>query len=411
MKAIILAAGNGVRLRPVTETRPKPLIPVLCKPLIGWHLEWLNALNIDEAVIVVNYMKDKIIEYVNGLPKKYKVKYVVQDPPMGTGDAVIKALEHLPHGEDVLIIYSDIFLEDPGIYKEIIDSRESVILGAMVDSPEHYGVLELEGGRLKSIIEKPAHPPSNIANAGVYKLNTRDIDENKNIEASIRGELEFTDIVNKIAEKKDVSVFVLPRNAWMDIGRPWHIIEVNKLALKNLKKEVKGIIEEPVRVVGDVYVGERSIIHSFSSLEGPVYIDSNVEIGPNARIRPYSVVCGGSKIGFNVEVKESVIFENVRASHLAYVGDSVVCENVNLGAGTITANLRFDEKTVKMRVRDVVEDTKRLKLGAIIGGYVKTGVNVSLMPGVKIGSYSWILPGTVVYEDVPSKTVYPARRE
>jgi bifunctional UDP-N-acetylglucosamine pyrophosphorylase/glucosamine-1-phosphate N-acetyltransferase len=156
-----------------------------------------------------------------------------------------------------------------------------------------------------------------------------------------------------------------------------------------------------------VYIGEDSIIHSFSSLEGPVYIDSKVEVGPNARVRPFSVICNGSKIGFSVEVKESVLFENVKASHLAYIGDSVVCENVNLGAGTITANLRFDEKPVKMIVKDRLEDTGRVKLGAIIGGHVKTGVNVSIMPGVKIGSYSWILPGSVVHRDVPSKTVYP----
>ncbi|QOR95059.1 NTP transferase domain-containing protein [Thermosphaera chiliense] len=407
MKAVVLAAGNGVRLRPVTETRPKPLIPVLCKPVLGWHLEWLSRLNIDEVVLVVNYMKEMIMEYVSRFHRGLRVRYVVQDPPLGTGDAVVKALDHLPYGEDVLIVYSDVFMKDASVYRELASIKEPVILGAVVDKPEHYGVLELENGRLKRIVEKPPQPPSPIANAGVYKLNTKDIDEHKNVGVSVRGEVEFTDIVSNIARVKQVNVYTLPKGWWIDIGRPWHILEANKMALEDLKRSIKGVVEEPVRITGEVYVGEGSTVHSFSSLEGPVYIDSNVEVGPNARVRPFSVICSGSKVGFSVEVKESVLFENVRASHLAYIGDSVVCENVNLGAGTITANLRFDEKPVKMMVKDRLEDTGRVKLGAVIGGYVKTGVNVSIMPGVKIGSYSWILPGAVVHRDVPSKTTYP----
>ncbi|MEM4532271.1 MAG: nucleotidyl transferase, partial [Desulfurococcaceae archaeon] len=166
----------------------------------------------------------------------------------------------------------------------------------------------------------------------------------------------------------------------------------------------KSIVEENVTIKPPVYIGEGSIIRSGSYIEGPVYIDRGVEIGPNARIRPYSVICSGSRIGFSVEVKESIIMENVHISHLSYVGDSIVCENTNFGAGTITANLRFDEKTVSVNIKGRRVDSGRRKLGAIIGGYVKTGIHVSIMPGVKIGSYSWISPGAVVKHDIPSKS-------
>jgi len=98
--------------------------------------------------------------------------------------------------------------------------------------------------------------------------------------------------------------------------------------------------------------------------------------------------------------------ENVHVAHLSYIGDSILCENVNFGAGTITANLRFDDKPVKMMIKDQLVSTGRRKLGAVVGGYVKTGINVSLMPGVKVGSYSWIAPGAVVYRDIPSKKFY-----
>ena len=135
------------------------------------------------------------------------------------------------------------------------------------------------------------------------------------------------------------------------------------------------------------------------------YIGKDVEVGPNAYVRSYSVILDGSRIGFNVEVKESVIMEHTHISHQAYVGDSVVCEGVNLGAGTILANLRFDGKTVKVRIKGAVEDSGRRKLGAFIGGYVRTGVNVSVFPGVKIGAYSWIYPGVTVTDDVPPKSI------
>ncbi|MCC6024890.1 MAG: nucleotidyl transferase, partial [Desulfurococcaceae archaeon] len=196
---------------------------------------------------------------------------------------------------------------------------------------------------------------------------------------------------------------------WIDVGKPWHVIEANKIALEGVTTTIRGRIEDPVYIKGSVVIEEGAEIKPFTVIEGPAYIGKGAVIGPHAYIRPWSVICQNSRIGFSVEVKESVIMENVHASHLSYIGDSVICEGVNLGAGTILANLRLDEKSIKMTIKGVREDTGRVKLGGIIGAHVKTGVNVSIMPGVKIGSYSWILPGTVVYRDVPPKTIYPPR--
>lgn len=406
MKAVLLAAGDGTRLWPITETRPKPLIPILCKPIIEWHINALLDIDIEEIIIVVNYMKDQIIKYVSEKYSDRRIRFIDQVYSRGTGDAVIKASWDLGFGEDILVLYSDIFVDNWGILKNIMQEESSVIVGTVVDDPGNYGTIYTDGVYLNRIIEKPEKPESNIINAGIYKLNTSDILENRDIPLSPRGELELTDIVNKIASKKKVKTYIY-RDKWIDVGRPWNVIEANKAALSKIEHSIKGKVIEPVHIEKPIYIEEDSTIYPHTALKGPVYIDKKVELGPNAYIRPWSVICSGSKIGFSVEVKESIIFENVHASHIAYIGDSIICENVNLGAGTMLANLRFDRKTVKTPVKGVVEDTGRRKLGAVIGASTQTGVNVSIMPGVKIGSNSWILPGTVVYRDVPSNTIYP----
>lgn len=409
MKGVILAAGNGIRLRPITETRPKPLIPVLCRPLISWHVDAMLRAGVEEILVVVHYMSEMIEERLSREFPRANIKYVRQEEPRGTGDAVLRALEYAKEGDELIIAYSDIFVKDWGIYSKLKEAGGPAVVGARVSDPRHYGVLVVDGGRLSHIVEKPQDPVPGLANAGIYKLRASDILENKDVGLSPRGELEFTDIVSRIAAKKEVKVLALAEGEWIDVGKPWHVIDANKMALSLLRGEIRGRIVGPVHITGEVYIDETAEILPFTTIEGPAYIGRNARIGPNARVRPWTVICDNSVVGFSVEVKESVLFENVYAHHLSYIGDSVICEGVNFGAGTITANLRFDERNVKMMVKDKLEDTGRKKLGAIVGGGVKTGVNVSIMPGVKIGSGSWIMPGTVVYRDVPPKSIYPGK--
>lgn len=411
MKAVILAAGKGVRLRPITETRPKPLIPVLCKPLLLWHLDYLltNSGLFDEIIIVVNYLKEKIIDAVRKHPLHELIRFIEQGEELGTGDAVYKAIKDLDDNEEVLVIYSDLFIADRELYGKILRTEGNVVVGVVHENPSEYGVLIEENGLLKGIIEKPATPPSNLVNAGIYKFRVGDLKPYlENLKPSVRGELEFTDaLTNAVLNNTIIRILKLDGSKWIDIGLPWNILDANKMAFKYLVEGSKfnGVIESNVSIKGNnIVIEDGALVRSGTYIEGPVYIGSGAVIGPNARIRPYSVICNDSVVGFSVEVKESLIMEHVHVSHLSYVGDSIICEGVNFGAGTITANLRFDDKPVKINIKDKRVSTGRRKFGAIIGGYVKTGINVSLMPGVKVGSYSWIAPGAVVYEDVPSRS-------
>ncbi len=411
MKVVILAAGKGVRLRPITETRPKPLIPVLCKPLLLWHLDYLltNSSLFDEIIIVVNYLKEKIIDAVRKHPLHELIRFIEQGEELGTGDAVYKAIKDLDDNEEVLVIYSDLFIADKELYGKILRTEGNVVVGVVHENPSEYGVLIEENGLLKSIIEKPAMPPSNLVNAGIYKFRVGDLRPYlENLKPSVRGELEFTDaLTNAVLNNTIIRILKLDGSKWIDIGLPWNILDANKMAFKYLVEGSKfnGVIESNVSIKGNnIVIEDGALVRSGTYIEGPVYIGSGAVIGPNARIRPYSVICNDSVVGFSVEVKESLIMEHVHVSHLSYVGDSIICEGVNFGAGTITANLRFDDKPVKVNIKDKRVSTGRRKFGAIIGGYVKTGINVSLMPGVKVGSYSWIAPGAVVYEDVPPRS-------
>ncbi len=416
MKAILLAAGKGERLQPITETRPKPLIPVLCKPLIYWHLDALYRVNsVDEVYVVVSYMKERVIEAVKKHPIGEKTVFIDQGVEQGTGHAVQRVLEEIGSVDEALIIYSDLFLRDWSLYERIAGLKGNIVVGMRHSDPREYGVLVTsEDNRLLEIVEKPEKPPSDIINTGIYKVSLEELKPFiKNLKPSIRGELEFTDaITTAIASGIEFYVHTINEGEWIDIGRPWNVLDANKVALENLGGvEIRGVIEKNVSIRGPVYIGEGAVIKSGTYIEGPVYIGREAVIGPNARIRPYSVICCGSKIGFSVEVKASLIMENVHASHLAYIGDTIVCEGVNLGAGTITANLRFDDKPVKMTIRGKRVSSGRRKLGAVIGAYVKTGINVSIMPGVRIGSYSWIYPGVVVWQDVPPRSKYMAKTE
>ena len=167
-----------------------------------------------------------------------------------------------------------------------------------------------------------------------------------------------------------------------------------------MKRNIRGKIEKGVTLKGKIFVDKGTILKSGTYIEGPVYIGKNCQIGPNCYLRKFSQVGDKCRIGQAVEIKNSIVGDNSKIGHLSYLGDSIVGENCNLGAGTISANLRFDEKTINAKVQGKVIDTGRKKLGCILGDNVKTGVDVSLMPGVLVVPNSKILPGSVVFKNI-----------
>lgn len=411
MKAVVLAAGEGVRLRPLTLTRPKHMISVGGKPILEHCLNAIKACGINEVVIVVNYMADVIRGYFcSGEKLGLKIEYAYQKAVVGTGNAVSAAESYVD--EDFLLVYGDL-LFTPEALKKVLDMHEkkrpsATLTVVPVEKPEEYGIVELEAeGRVKRIVEKPKmeEAPTRLANAGLYVLSTEIFEKAKRISASSRGEWEITDAITfLLSEGKPIFAAEIPKGEWFDIGRPWDLLEANRWMLTRMEHRILGNVEIGARIIGPVTVAETARIRSGAYIEGPAFIDEESDIGPNCYIRPCTSIGKKVRIGNACEIKNSIIMDGTHIGHLSYVGDSIIGEKGNFGAGTITANYRLDAGTIKMMVKDKLVDSGRTKLGAVLGDNVKTGINALLMPGVKVGANCWIGPNVVVYRDVPSDT-------
>jgi bifunctional UDP-N-acetylglucosamine pyrophosphorylase/glucosamine-1-phosphate N-acetyltransferase len=411
MKAVLLAAGEGVRLQPITATRPKHLIKVGGKPILEHCLDALKTSGVTEAIIVTHYMGDAIRQYFgNGEKMGLKIAYVEQAAMLGTGNAV-SVVEPYIDG-DFVLVYADLLFA-PDVIKHVIHSYETekpaaVMAVVPVEKPESYGVIELENEKyVKRIVEKPTagDAPSNLVNAGLYAFSQEIFDKIRHTKASIRGEWELTDALSLlIKDKKTVLATKISKDDWIDIGRPWDLLEANSWALKRMEHTVFGTVENGAHLIGPVTVAETARIRSGAYIEGPTFIDEGSDLGPNCFIRACTGIGKNVRIGNACEIKNSIIMDWVHIGHLSYVGDSILCERCNLGAGTITANYRFDAGTIRMMVKDKVIDTGRKKLGVILGDNVKTGINALLMPGVKVGINSWVGPNFTVHRDLPANT-------
>ena len=179
----------------------------------------------------------------------------------------------------------------------------------------------------------------------------------------------------------------------------------NNFILKSLERQILGNVEPNVHIFGNVYIGKDTRVRSGSYIQGPCYIGDNNIVGPNAFIRPNTSIENNCVIGIS-EVKSSIILSNSNVPHFNFVGDSIICENVNLGAGTNVANLRLDDGNIKVKIKGKSINSQRRKLGTVIGPNVKTGVNVSIMTGKLLGENSRIGAHTMVLEDVPPNTLY-----
>jgi UDP-N-acetylglucosamine diphosphorylase/glucosamine-1-phosphate N-acetyltransferase len=412
MKAVLLAAGEGVRLMPITATRPKHLIKVGGKPILQFCLEAVKKAGIDEAVIVTHYMGESIRSYFgDGAKLGLKLSYVEQKAVLGTGNAA-EAAEPYVDGDFVLIYGDLLFGQDAvkDVLSQFKSGKTAAVMGVVpVDKPESYGIIEQDKeGKVKRIVEKPVagKAPSNLANAGVYVFSHDVFSKIKQTKKSIRGEWELTDAITMLAQEgKTVLAAQLSKDDWFDVGRPWDLLDANVWALKRMEHKVLGTVEQGAHLIGPVTVTESARVRSGAYIEGPVFIDEEADVGPNCYIRAGTSLGKKTRVGNGCEIKNSILMDGTHAGHLSYVGDSILGEKCNLGAGTIMANYRFDAGFIKMMVKDQAVDTGRRKLGAVLGDNVKTGIKSLFMPGVKVGANTWVGANFMVERDLPANTM------
>jgi UDP-N-acetylglucosamine diphosphorylase/glucosamine-1-phosphate N-acetyltransferase len=388
MKAVILAAGEGTRMRPLTYTRPKVMLPVVNQPILEHLIKELHGAGVSELLIIVGYHDEQVRDYFQGGEKwGVRIEYANQRTQLGTADA-LRQLRDLVGGHFLVVNGDAIIRRDD--FARFIALQGNAMGVFEVSNPHGLGVVETDGTKLMRIHEKTDNPPSRLANIGLYLFDSEVFDAITVTPKSPRGEYEITDSIQILVDQgRPVQCQTV--SYWLDLSRPWDLLSANEVLLKDLKGENRGEIEPGAYLKGPVQVGEKSLVRSGSYIVGPVIIGSSCDIGPHCFIRPATTIGDHCHIGAAVELKNSIVMRGSKIPHLNYVGDSVIGEDCNLGAGTIIANLTLDKKNIIIGGID----TGRRKLGAIIGDKVEIGINASINVGCVIGNNTLIGPGAV----------------
>jgi UDP-N-acetylglucosamine diphosphorylase / glucose-1-phosphate thymidylyltransferase / UDP-N-acetylgalactosamine diphosphorylase / glucosamine-1-phosphate N-acetyltransferase / galactosamine-1-phosphate N-acetyltransferase len=397
MECVVLAAGEGTRMRPLTAKRPKVMLPLANRPMMEHLVLAAREAGIRDFVFVVGYGEREIRRHFgDGSAWGIHIEYAPQRLQQGTADAV-RAARDLVTGQ-FLVLNGDMILKSRDIADLSVKPSPCMSIST-TDHPMDYGVVLVEGDLITSLEEKSQNPPSNLINAGAY-LFTPDIFELiDGVRPSPRGELELTDALAILIAERKLHAHHL--SYWMDVGHPWDMLDANSILMESISPHNEGTIEEGVSLKGSVIVGEGSVIKSGTYIEGPCIIGRNCRIGPHAYIRSATSIGDDCHIGHCSELKNSIIMSGTKIPHFNYVGDSIIGSGCNFGAGTKIANLRHDHATVRV----CGKDTRRKKFGAIVGDGVQFGINCSINVGSMIGSNALFGPNSYIEGCIGDKAI------
>lgn len=394
MQTVVLAAGRGTRMRPLTDETPKPMLPVAGRPLVEHVVRAAIDAGATHVQLVVGYEADAVREHFTTLDLGVSVEFALQARQRGTADAVRAAADDLDDAPFV-VLNGDVLYDADSL--ERLYAEAPAVGSFRVDNPSSYGVLKLgEDGTVTGVVEKPADPPSNVINTGAYAFPAAALDW-LDVSDSERGEAELTDVLQRACES--FSVASVPFERWLDVGRPWELLEANEWALDELDRRIDGDVSADAHADGAVVVETGATVKPGVTIEGPAYVGADATVGPNAYVRGATYLGPGTKVGHAVEVKNSVVMADTSVGHLSYVGDSVLGRGVNFGAGTNVANLRHDGESVRMTVKGDRVNTGRRKFGVVCGDRAKTAINTSLNAGVVLSSDATSTPGESVMRD------------
>lgn len=394
MKAVFLCGGIGKRMFPITED--KFLLKFLGKTLLETQLEAARHTGLNDFIIVCNKYNMEQIEKITGQLSDTKIKLVLQKQPRGIADALKSAASFLDEG--ILIVNPNDFFA-PSAYSSLFQAAKnksagSCILGYQTQRyfPGGYLIVNT-AGELEHIVEKPkpGEEPSQLVNILVHlHSNSKKLLEYIEQVKTTRDDV-YECALDSLA-KDGHKIKVIPyRDFWAPVKYPWHLFDVVKhvLDISQPKVSRSASISAKATIEGKVIIGDDVRVLENAVIRGPAYVGAGSLIGNNVLVRDHSHIGADCVIGYGTEVKGSYIGDGCWV-HSSYIGDSIVGKNCSFGAGTVLANFRFDEQNISVNIGDEAVDTGRDKLGAIIGDDCKTGINTSVMPGIKIG------PGSIV---------------
>jgi len=393
MKAVILAAGEGKRLRPFTETMPKVMLPVANKPILEYVVDALTNSGIHEIIIVVGYKKEVIMEHFKDY-EDTKIKYVTQDKQLGTAHALLQAKKQIKTRESFLVLSGDNIIDQKSISKLIKDKSEYSILIKEHPHPSKYGVVFVEKNILREIVEKPKEEVGKFISTGIYKLPCSIFDKVERLAS--QGVYALSFVIQSIVEQGK-KINTVTADLWMDIVYPWDFLDVNAAMLHDTSASKGGIIEKGVTMKGDVSVGKDTTIYSGCYIVGPVVIGEGCEIGPNACIFPSTTIGNNSVVHPFSQIRNSVIMEDVHVGSNSFINHSVI------GKGSILRN-NFSSISGKTTVELEDEFKKLENIGTMIGEDCTIGSHVVVEPGIIIGRQCDISSMKRIINNTPSGT-------
>jgi glucose-1-phosphate thymidylyltransferase len=387
-QAVILAAGEGHRLRPFTVSKPKAMLPIADKPILHYVIESLAQNGIRNIVLIVGYKKERVFEYLgSGQEFGVDVIYVTQEKRLGTAHALAQAKTVVE--SEFLVLPGDNLINADTI-TQFVNVKPQMVLVKRIDNPTRYGVVNIEEGMVKDIIEKPERHSGNIVNTGIYAFSA-------DIFSFMETELDIPDALNTMLAQGYVINAQQTDGTWLDVVYPWDMLSLNNAVLHQVPAELSGTIEPDVSIRGQVSVGKNTVIRSNTYLAGPLIIGASCDIGPNVCLLP-----------------TTSIGDNVVISPFTEIKNSIIGNDVSIGPGCIIQNSIIDRSCIIKGQFTVCSDHTEIKIddehhmvdiGAMLGEGCVLGNSTVAQPGVIVGNHSQIQAMKVISGRLPDKSL------
>ena len=330
MKALILAGGAGTRLRPITHTRAKQLVPVANKPILFYGIEAMVSAGITEIGVIVGDTRDEVMQALgDGSRFGATITYIAQDQPLGLAHCVLIAREFLGDDDFVMYLGDNLLEQDLSAFAAAFEVARAgdeppaaQILLKQVPDPHRFGIATLDAaGNVTELVEKPDDPPSDLALVGVYLFTARVHDAVAGITPSPRGELEITDAIQWLLDQGERVRCELLTGWWIDTGKLTPLLEANRLLLERIETRIDGSVDAASTIEGRVVIGDGARIVN-STIRGPVAIGERTRV-ENSFIGPFSAV-GNDCVVDHSEVEHSVVMDSSSIIDIARLEDSLI---------------------------------------------------------------------------------------
>jgi glucose-1-phosphate thymidylyltransferase len=387
-QAVILAAGEGQRLRPFTATRPKVMLFIAGKPILQYVVEALAQNGIRNLVMVIGYRRREILDYMgSGEQFGVDITYVTQEKQLGTAHALAQAKEVTE--KEFLVLPGDNLIEADTIAR-FITVKPDAVLVKRVDNPARYGVVAIAKGVVKDIVEKPDEAKSNVVSTGTYAFTKRILD-------FFESELDIPDVLNSMVAQGKLISAQETDGTWLDVAYPWDILSLNDAVLHRIQPNLGGIIETGVAVKGLVSVGKDTVVRSNSCIMGPVVIGNNCDIGPNVCISPATSIGDNVVIPPFTDIKNSVIGSDVNIGPGCIIQDSVIDKGCVINGHFTACSGEADVK--------VDDEYHAVNMGAMLGEGCDLGNSVTAQPGVIVGNHSQVRALKLISGRLPDRSL------